>query len=357
MPKRLVDKFKGLFSSTNQAESLSPTIIPPEQHPVRNNEFSPNALKVLERITQAGYEAYLVGGCIRDNLLGIRPKDFDIATSAHPEEIREIFKNCRLIGRRFRLAHIRFGREIIEVATFRGGHKGGQKNRNTSHTSVEGLLLRDNVYGTLEEDAIRRDFTANSLYYRHTDGAIIDFVNGFDDIQDRVLKLIGPAEQRYREDPVRMLRAIRFSAKLGFTFNKETVHPIPGLAPLLEHVPPARLFEEVQKLFLAGHAESTWNLLLEYEMAHWLYPASVPENNNHPGATAMIRQAMINTDQRVMANKPVTPAFFYAVMLWGPLQKEWAQLKSSGLPTVPAFQKAIQTVAAAQSLITTIFKF
>jgi len=214
---------------------------------------------VLYRLKDADYEAYLVGGGVRDLLLGLNPKDFDVATNAHPEEVAEVFNNCRLIGRRFRLAHVHFGREIIEVATFRALTSGAADT--AEQATDEGMVLRDNEYGTIEEDALRRDFTVNALYYNIRDFSIIDYAGGVDDLNARLLRLMGDPETRYREDPVRMIRAIRFAAKLGFTIEAKTEEPIRRLAPLLNDVPPARMFEEVLKLFLSGHAQQTFNLL------------------------------------------------------------------------------------------------
>ncbi|PIE41879.1 MAG: poly(A) polymerase [Gammaproteobacteria bacterium] len=356
MPKRLISKIKDLISS-NGSHQPKARVIGSSEHGFRPETLNPNAVTVIETLTAAGHEAYLVGGCIRDSLLGKTPKDFDVATSAHPEEIKALFRNCRLIGRRFRLAHVRFGREIIEVATFRGCHsKAGSNDKHQSSQSAQGMLLRDNVFGTLEEDALRRDFTANALYYRHSDGAIIDYVNGFDDIQNHTLRLIGDPEQRYKEDPVRMLRAIRFAAKLGFKMTASTEKPIIEHAELLGHIPPARLFEEIQKLFLSGAAENVWRLLKQFDIAPWLFPNSTPDSNPNPAYQAMIDQIMINTDLRIAQGKPVTPAFLFAVMLWGPLMQRWEQVKASGVPPVPAMQQAIQYTISDQIKFTSIPK-
>ncbi|MCG8667816.1 MAG: polynucleotide adenylyltransferase PcnB [Pseudomonadales bacterium] len=354
MPKRLISKIRGLISDQQTPKAR---IISSSDHDFRPADLSPSAITVIETLTDAGHEAYLVGGCIRDSLLGKTPKDFDVATSAHPEEIKALFRNCRLIGKRFRLAHVRFGREIIEVATFRGCHsKAGSNDKHQSSQSEAGLLLRDNVFGTLEEDALRRDFTANALYYRHSDGAILDYVNGYEDATTKTLRLIGNPEQRYKEDPVRMLRAIRFAAKLEFSMTKETEAPIIEHAELLGHIPPARLFEEIQKLFLSGAAESVWQLLLKYDIAPWLFPNSTPDRNPDEAHQAMINQVMINTDIRIAQEKPVTPAFLFAVMLWGPLAQRWEQLKSEGVPPVPAMQQAIQNTIGDQIKFTSIPK-
>ncbi|RLT94735.1 polynucleotide adenylyltransferase PcnB [Ketobacter sp.] len=355
MPRRLIKKLKGLISGEQGKPALK--VIPRGEHHFPEEDIRRNVLSVLDGLTDAGFEAYLVGGSIRDGLIGLHPKDFDIATSATPEQIKAVFpRNCRLIGRRFRLAHVRFGREIIEVATFRANHSKDEDNEHRSAQSEEGLLLRDNVFGTLDEDAIRRDFTANALYYRHTDGAVLDFVNGYQDIRRHTLRLIGDPEQRYREDPVRMLRAARFAAKLDFEIEPATAAPIRELSELLGLIPPARLFEEVLKLFLGGYAQAVWPLLVEYDLARWLFPLSIPEVNNDTGVQSMIELALRNTDNRLAEGKPVTPAFLFAVLLWGPLQTEWRRAQENGLHAAPALQKAIQKVTAKQAQHTSIPK-
>ncbi len=357
MPRRLISKIRQLWHNSGDSPSIEAKVYHRHLHDFEPEAFNSAALQVIKTLNRHGYEAYLVGGCIRDALLNQTPKDFDVATNATPEEIKALFRSCRLIGRRFRLAHVRFGREVIEVATFRGHHDDhAQADQSQSAQSDEGLLLRDNVFGSLEEDALRRDFTVNALYYRLSDHSILDFVDGFEDIKQRRLRLIGDPEKRYREDPVRMLRAIRFAAKLNFQLTEETERPIREHAELLSLIPAARLFEEVQKLFLSGEAQRVWQLLLEYHLAEHLFPLSVPHINDHPGATAMIEQVMINTDERIAAGKPVTPAFLFAVMLWGPLQKRWQQIQDQGVPAAPAYQQAIQQTISQQIQSTTIPK-
>ncbi|HEB98384.1 MAG TPA: polynucleotide adenylyltransferase PcnB, partial [Thiotrichales bacterium] len=247
-----------------------PVIIPRAEHGISRSNISPNALKVLYRLRSAGYRACLVGGGVRDLLLGREPKDFDVATDARPEEVRKLFRNCRLVGRRFRLAHVVFGREVIEVATFRGRHDAAEEGETA--TSEEGRILRDNVYGTIEEDAWRRDFTVNALYYDIEDFSVRDYVGGMEDLRAGVLRLIGDPEARYREDPVRMLRAVRFAVKLGFRIEPATEAPIESLAHLLFEIPPARLFEEVLKLFQGGMALETFEMLRHYDLFGKLFP-------------------------------------------------------------------------------------
>lgn len=271
-------------------------------------------MQVIKSLQQAGYQAYLVGGSVRDLLLGHDPKDFDIATSAEPDEVAAEFRNCRLIGRRFRLAHIYFGRELIEVATFRGC----AEDLKGEHLSDSGRILRDNVFGTLEEDAIRRDFTVNALYYDPVKNEVIDFVEGMKDLKQAKLRLIGDVEQRYREDPVRMLRAARFAAKLSFHIDPSEEQLIYTHGRLLRDISPARLFEESRKLFMSGCALATFEMLRHYHLFEHLYPQAALalsiKENEFP--LQMVIQGMKNTDSRIAEGKPVTPAFLYAVILW-----------------------------------------
>ncbi len=325
------------------------SVIPREEHAISRADISDNALKVLYRLKNAGYQSLLVGGGVRDLLLRRAPKDFDVATDARPEEIRKLFRNCRLIGRRFRLAHIHFGSEIIEVATFRGQHAGDQGDDGQI---VNGMIVRDNVYGTLEEDAWRRDFTINSLYYNIRDFSVIDYVGGMEDIHHRQLRLIGDPVQRYQEDPVRMLRAIRFAAKLDFDIESATEAPLHDLADLLEGVPPARLFEEINKLFLSGHAEPTFELLRKYDMFGALFPQTdeyLKEEDEDGRFAEFLRHALRNTDQRIQEGKPVTPAFLLAALLWGPVHRMKERYLERGMTLTDALSAAMDSVMAGQS--------
>lgn len=320
----------GANSKTDATKPISllpePVIVPRSEHAISRKQFSPNAVKVLYRLKDAGFEAYLVGGCIRDILLGIEPKDFDVVTNAKPEEIKRIFRNCRLIGRRFRLAHIVFGQEIIEVATMRGHHEDSDNSNsnNISQASDEGQLLRDNVYGTIEEDAERRDFSINALYYSIDDFSIRDYAGGLAAIKARQIALIGDPETRYREDPVRMLRAVRFATKLNMQIAPATCKPIPQLASLLENIPAARLFEECLKLFLNGKAVDNFDLLRELGLFKYLFPAAEQAIQECQDGFVLrfIRQMFANTDIRINEDKKVTPAFIFAALLWVPLRKQ-----------------------------------
>lgn len=306
----------------------SPLVIPRSEHSISRAQFSPNALKVLYRLKDGGFDAYLVGGCIRDLLLGIEPKDFDVVTNATPEQVKKLFKNSRLIGRRFRLAHVLFGREIIEVATLRGHHQADESKDQISQSSAHGQLLRDNVYGTIEEDAERRDFTINSLYYSIDDFCIYDYSGGLAAIQNRSIELLGDPQTRYREDPVRMLRAIRFATKLNMTMATATESPIKPLGSLLSNIPPARLFEECLKLFLNGKAEANFAMLRHYDLFKYLFPELDALLNQNPTGqeAAFVTQMFINTDKRINADKKVTPAFIVAALLWFPLQNRYEKL-------------------------------
>lgn len=298
--------------------SEAPQIIPRAAHNVSRNEFSKSALKVLYRLHQAGYQAFLVGGCVRDAMLELHPKDFDVATNATPDEVRALFGNCRLIGRRFRLAHVRFGREIIEVATFRAAANHVDDDAEHDH---EGRIIRDNVYGTIDEDVWRRDFTCNALYYNIADFSIWDYAGGVKDVERRELVLIGDPEQRLREDPVRMLRAVRFAAKLDFTIDQPVVEAIHHHAGLLSNVPAARLFDEFLKLFQSGHAERTFDLLRGHGLFAEMFPATEQELLQDDGFMTFVRAALRNTDRRVAAGKSVTPMFLLGVFFWVPIQK------------------------------------
>lgn len=322
-----------------------PHIIPRPDHPISRQHISDNALKVLYRLHKSGFDAYLVGGGVRDLLLGIQPKDFDIATNAEPDEVRALFKNCRLIGRRFRLAHVRFGREIIEVATFRALAGNGASD-DREHDDDTGRILRDNVFGSLEEDAFRRDFTVNALYYNIADFSVVDYTGAMADIRDRLLRLIGDPETRYREDPVRMLRAARFAAKLNFDLAPETAAPIPELASLLGDVPPARLFDEVLKLFMSGQAVATFDWLRKLNLFAPLFPMSDAILDESEIDLAFVRAALRNTDKRIAADKPVTPAFLFAAFLWPAVKRQRETLEADGASPAEALAGAASLVAA-----------
>jgi poly(A) polymerase len=359
------------------APAAKPRVIPRADHTISRTHISPNALRVLYRLKDAGFQGFLVGGCVRDLLLGMEPKDFDVATDALPEQVKRLFRNCRLVGRRFRLAHVFFGQEIIEVATFRaatapsqgeepladadpedgeapeldqdpepgeeGGDDAGAEARQAEEAApakafardarpspddgsqrmfdATGRILRDNVYGTIDEDVWRRDFTANSLYYNIADFSIWDYCCGVEDVAARRLRLIGDPETRFREDPVRMLRAARFEAKLGFEIDPPTAEPIGRLKELLGGVPPARLFDEMLKLFLTGHGVRSFEVLRRRGLLAELLPNVDSYLSAHPGSLVerLLMKGLANTDERAVAGRPLTPTFLLALLLYGPI--------------------------------------
>ncbi len=354
--------------ASTEAKPPLARVISRDAHPISRRHISPNALRVLYRLKDAGFQAFLVGGCVRDLMLGIEPKDFDVATDALPEQVRRLFRNCRLVGRRFRLAHVFYGYEIIEVATFRASSapdvgdepipgaededgeaaeldgplddadddsdgdllhepNGNIDSRADIDDSVDrvldthGRILRDNVYGTIDEDIWRRDFTANALYYNIADFSVWDYCGGAEDVMARRLRLIGDPETRYREDPVRMLRAARFEAKLDFKLDAASLAPVAELRHLMAGVPAARLFDETLKMFLMGHGVRSYEVLMHHELLDVVLPtvASYLRRNPDSAVTALLRRGLANTDDRVRADKPVTPTFLFALLLYGPI--------------------------------------
>ncbi len=306
-------------------------VIPRKQHNISRQSISEPALKVLYRLSKSGHRACLVGGGVRDLLLGLHPKDFDVATDATPEEVRALFKNSRIIGRRFRLVHIRFGREIIEVATFRGHDQDSLRDEH-------GRILHDNTFGDIEEDAIRRDFTANALYYDISDYSVLDYTNGLDDIKHRQMRLIGDPEERYREDPVRMLRAVRLAAKLDFDIEQSASDAIYECAHLLAIIPPARMFDESIKLFHSGKAVEVFRLLRHFGLLKYVVPALDEYLQKEPSESALdfIDQALVNTDLRVNTGQAVSPAFIFAVLLWPVVYYQAMKLQSQKMKIIPA---------------------
>lgn len=319
-------------------------VIPRKRHSISRKEISQNALKVLYRLNRAGFEAYLVGGGVRDLLLGKKPKDFDVTTNATPDQMCKLFRNCRLVGQRFRLAHVIFNQEIIEVSTFRGSHQAFLIGR-------DGMILYDNIFGSIEEDAQRRDFSVNSLYYNVTDFTLRDYTGGLEDIQEGKIRLIGDPETRYREDPVRMLRAVRFAAKLGMTISNETAEPIPRLATLLHNIPPARLFEEAIKLLQAGFGTSTYRLLCEYQLFQRLFPLISRNFTDHGNSymEQMIVKVLNKTDQCLRNDIRINSAFLFAAMLWYPLLEHTKiLLQKKNVSYLNAFSLAINDILEEQ---------
>lgn len=351
MLKRLISKLKKSPASSN----ASLQIVSRKEHGISRDHISENAIKVLYRLKKAGYEAYLVGGGVRDLLLGMHPKDFDVATNASPEQVNKLFRNSRLIGRRFRLVHVVYGRDVIEVATLRGHHENA-KGKQQSKTSDSGMLLRDNVYGTIDEDAVRRDFTINALYYDIKDFSVRAYEGGMGDLKQKNIRLIGDPETRYREDPVRMLRAVRFAGKLDFSIDPATAAPIKELGPLLQDIPAARLFDEVIKLFLAGYAEKTFQLMQDYQLFEHLFPHTQQCLDENPFYRKLIIQALINSDQRIAQGKTLTPAFLYSVFMWPCVLETQKTLEAQGMPPAPAYHQATSQVLNNQQSHTAIPK-
>ena len=334
-------------------KTLVARVYPRSEHPVSRSNISKNATKVLYRLKDAGYQAHLVGGGVRDLMMGIKPKDFDVATDASPEQVKSLFRNSRLVGRRFRLAHVLFGRDVIEVATFRADHSSGQGGE----AEDSGRILRDNVYGDLKDDVLRRDFTVNALYYNIADFSIIDYVGAMDDLKSNTLRLIGDPEKRFTEDPVRTLRAARFAAKLNFSIHPETEKYLVEHAYMLEEIPPARLFEEALKLLHTGHATASFGQLIKYDLLQYLFPLSDKRlKDGEQQYERFIKQALTNTDKRIHANQSVNPAFLFAVFLWPMVWGRAESLQSHGVSVYPALQQAADEIVAHQLYHTAIPK-
>ena len=317
-----------------------PRTVPKEQHGIGREAISQGSRKVCEVLHSHGYEAHVVGGAVRDLLLGLRPKDFDVATNAYPEEVHKVFRRSRLIGKRFKLVHVMFGEETVEVSTFRA--------RTSSETDEHGRVLRDNIYGTREDDAIRRDFTINALYYDPASEIILDYHNGLRDLQRKSVRIIGDARARYREDPLRMLRAVRFAAKAGFSIDERTRKPIRELAHLLENVPPSRVYEEMQKLLLSGHAATGLRQLRSEGLHHGLLPL-LDVIFEQPMGERFVGLALEQTDGRVRSDKSVSPAFLFASLLWHEVLAAWKKSEQRGLKPIPALFEAMDTVLDIQS--------
>ncbi len=343
------------------------THLKPTQHSAVELGFdkscvSQNAIKVVRGLQSAGFDGYLVGGCVRDLLMGRKPKDFDVTTNANPEQIKKIFDRARIIGRRFKIVHVTFGRgrerEIIEVATYRAMPDSANKKgfRGRSKASSTGRILDDNVYGTIEVDAIRRDFTINAMYYDPNKETVIDFVNGIEDAKTKTLRIIGDINLRFSEDPVRMIRVVRFQSKLGLQVGESILAAIEKNAALLQDVPAARLFEEVLKLFHHSAAAKTWLRLRETLLLYYLFPQTVKCINQEGGDKfeSLILSALNNTDKRVGQNKPVIPAYLFAVMLWWPFKTEFKRLVSKGVRRNEAFWIASDLVFKQQSSSVTL---
>jgi len=334
MIKRFIRRVLGL--SANHIER-----VPREKHGLSRDALSPAASKVCAVLREAGFSGYVVGGAVRDLLLGIVPKDFDVATEARPEQVKPLFRRALIIGRRFRLVHVMMGAETVEVSTFRAA------DPDTAEKDEHGRVLRDNVFGTQAEDARRRDFTVNALYFDPATEEVVDFHGGLTDLKKRLMRVIGDPATRYREDPVRMLRGVRLAAKLGLTLDPATREPIRSLAPLMERVPPARLFDEMLKLLLSGHASACLRQLREVGLHKGLLPL-LDVILEQPLGERFVTLALAQTDERVLAERPVSPAFLFAALLWHEVLAAWRAHEARGERSVPALEHAMDEVLDTQ---------
>ncbi len=327
-------------------------IIPRTAHTLSQGDISHNALKVITHLSKNKHQAFLVGGSVRDLLLRKKPKDFDVATSATPNQIKRIFKNARLIGRRFKLAHIYFRKEIIEVATFRSN---SDERSQKTQTNNDGMIVCDNEFGNLESDVWRRDFTINALYYCPNRRAIIDYTGGVKDVESKTIRIIGDANVRFSEDPVRMIRAIRFASTLGFSIEPKTEQAIQQCAELIQGTSNSRLFEEVVKLFHSGAGNKVFLSLIENNLFPHLFPQTSEQLSNIR-CKGLIQQTLKNTDQRIKVRKPVTPAFIFASLLWHPMLEHAKHHRSQGAKRLESYERAIVDVFRMQNQITHIPK-
>lgn len=345
MIKQLLQRvFRRRSSANTHTQLPAAQIIPAGKHKINQKLISQAALKTCDQLQKAGYKAYIVGGAVRDLLLHHPPKDFDVATNATPEQVHKLFRRSRIIGRRFRLVHVLWGHETIEVSTFRGHHM----SAGDAETNDSGRIIRDNVFGSIEEDAVRRDFTANALYYDPSRQEVLDFHHGVADIRAKTLRIIGDPVTRYQEDPVRMLRAVRLSAKLGLTLERHTQAPIRTLADLLEDVPPSRLFDEMLKLFLSGHAIESINALRAQQLHHGLLPL-LDVVLEQPLGEKFVMLALKNTDERIQAGKSSNPSFLFATLLWHEVLQAWLEHQKRGEPSIPALHQAMNEVIDKQA--------
>jgi poly(A) polymerase len=345
MIKRLVQRVSTLFSRSLARKARvrrEPKRIPASEHGIDRSRVSRNAIRVCETLQKAGHQAYIVGGAVRDLLLGVTPKDFDVATDATPEQVKALFRRAIIIGRRFRLVHVMFGNETIEVSTFRA------LDNPERLTDEHGRVLADNLFGTQHEDAARRDFTINALYYDPITETVLDYHDGVRDLRRKRLRIIGDPETRYREDPVRMLRAVRFAAKLGFEIDPATREPIRRLAHLIENVPPARLFDEMLKLLTSGHSVACIMRLRAEGLHHGLLPL-LDVILEQPAGERFVMLALSRTDERVQAGKHIAPGFLFATLLWHEVLKRWKERESRGEHRIPALDAAIDDVLEAQT--------
>jgi poly(A) polymerase len=339
MIKKFIRKILGV---KDQRDPTEPVILGPQEHGIDPRLVSNNAIRVTQALQEAGFQAFVVGGAVRDLLLGVKPKDFDIATDATPEEVKRLFRRAFIIGRRFQIVHVMFGQELLEVTTFRGA---GSTN---APKDEHGRVLRDNNFGPQHEDAARRDFTINAMYYDPANQTVLDYHGGIEDIRAKVLRIIGQPEARYREDPVRMLRVVRFAAKLQFSIEPATRAPIPVMAPLIDNVPTARVFDEMLKLLMSGHALACLNQLRTAGLHHGLLPL-LDVVLEQPIGMKFVTLALESTDNRIKAGKGVSPGFLFASLLWHQVLEKWNAYRAAGESPIPALHLAADDVLDAQT--------
>ncbi|OHX14446.1 poly(A) polymerase [Chromobacterium sphagni] len=339
MIRKLIRKVLDLPAGMSKRRN-KPRVFPLPQHGVRRDQLSQAALRVTSRLQEAGFAAYVVGGAVRDLMLGVSPKDFDVATNATPEQVHHLFRRSRIIGRRFRIVHVMMGPETIEVTTFRGG--------NVDDTNETGRIMADNSFGSQEEDAHRRDFTVNALFYDPSDETVIDYHNGVKDLHAKRLVMIGQPARRYQEDPVRMLRAVRLAAKLGFEIDEDTRKPIRAHAHLLKKEPAARLFDEMLKLLMSGQAYACLKKLRDEGLARGVFPLLDAVMDDKGNDDAFLRLSLESTDARLRADKPISVGFLLATLLWRQVNQCWQQRIAAGEKSLPALLSAIADVEAEQ---------
>ncbi|MFL6715134.1 MAG: polynucleotide adenylyltransferase PcnB [Burkholderiaceae bacterium] len=340
MIKKLIRRILG--KPQQAADPTQPVVLGPQEHGINPELVSNNAIRVTQTLQQAGFKAFLVGGAVRDLLLGVKPKDFDIATNATPEEVKALFRRAFIIGRRFQIVHVMFGQDLLEVTTFRGAAK------EAAPKDEHGRVLRDNTFGEQHEDALRRDFTINAMYYDPATQQVLDYHGGMADIRNRTLRMIGVPEERYREDPVRMLRVVRFAAKLGFEIDPSAQAPIPVMAPLINNVPAARVFDEMLKLLMSGQAMACLERLRSEGLHHGLLPL-LDVVMEQPLGERFVRLALDNTDLRIRQGKPVSPGFLFASLLWHQVLEKWRAYQAAGEYPIPALHQAADDVLNSQT--------
>lgn len=342
----MIAKLLGRVFSGRMFKSAKPRIIAVSEHGITRDRIGSCALRTCAALRESGYTAFVVGGAVRDLILGRAPKDFDVATNATPEEVRGIFRRSRVIGRRFRIVHVLCGRDMVEVSTFRGAT--ADAGAGTRVEDEHGRLLRDNVWGDQAQDAARRDFTINALFYDPAREQVWDYHGGVADLKRKRLRMIGEPAQRYREDPVRLLRAVRFAASCGLEIDAATRKPIKAQAALLSHVPASRLFDEMLKLLLSGHAAECVKRLRREGLHHGMLPL-LDAILEQPLGERFVMLALKNTDSRIRAGKPVSPAFLFAALTWHEVLAAWKKIEARGVPPVPALYEAMDRIITMQT--------